>query len=143
MVWDGESRYKPLQFDYEWHENLTEPPNNKILRSWQCKITNNSSVPVSGVSVIIALCVHYTCFDLHCGFVSAGLSLTVSYSQGEAVLSLHKVCEKQHRLVVRVVQHILWEKRTDCDCEECLSCPNTGTWASKQIVPDIQVKYFR
>lgn len=50
-----------------------------------------------------------TWFDLHCAPVSVGLSFTVSYCQGEAVFPLHQVSQKQHCLVVRVVQYILLE----------------------------------
>lgn len=57
-------------------------------------------------------CVHFTWFDLDGAPVSAGLSLTVSYSQGEAILPLHQVSQKQHCLVVRVVQYVLLEKKT-------------------------------
>lgn len=51
----------------------------------------------------------FTWFDLHCASVSAGLSLTVSDCQGETVLPLHQVSQKQHCLVVRAVQYILFK----------------------------------
>lgn len=53
--------------------------------------------------------VDFTWFDLHGAPVSIGLSFTVSYCQGEAVFPLHQVSQKQHCLVVRVVQYILLE----------------------------------
>ena len=54
----------------------------------------------------------FTGFDLHCAPVSAGLSFAVSYGQVEAVLPRHQVSQKQHCLVVRVVQYILLEQKT-------------------------------
>lgn len=53
--------------------------------------------------------VQFTWFDLHSAPVGAGLPFTVSYSEAEAVLPLHQVSQKQHCLVVRVVQYILLE----------------------------------
>jgi len=48
--------------------------------------------------------------NLYSAFVSMGLSLTVSYSQGESVLPFHQITNKKHCLVVRVIQDILEEK---------------------------------
>lgn len=64
---------------------------------------------------IVGLCIfiQFTWFDLHCASVCAGLSFTVSYSQGEAVLPSYQVSQKQHCLVVGVVQHILLEQKTN------------------------------
>lgn len=60
------------------------------------------------------LCVSCTWFDLHGASVGAGLSFAVCDSQGEAVLPLHQVSEKQHGLVVRVVQHVLMGRERKC-----------------------------
>lgn len=87
------------------------------------KLTQNSKGTSATVDlklhVCLSLCVYIvglsvfiqcTWFDLHCASVSAGLSFTVSYSQGEDVLPCHQISQKQHCLVVRVVQHILLAK---------------------------------
>lgn len=72
-------------------------------------------ITVKVCCLVCTYCSHCVCphtwFDLHCAPASAALSLTVSYSQGEAVLPLHQVSQKQHCLVVRVVQYFLLKER--------------------------------
>ena len=55
------------------------------------------------------MCRILTRSDLDQALVSAGLALAVRHCERKAVLALHQIAEKQHRLVVRVVQYILWE----------------------------------
>lgn len=70
---------------------------------------------------VLRFCPH-TWLDLHGALAGAALSLTVSHSQGEAVLPLHQVSQKQHCLVVRVVQYILLKDKKNEEKKKELKC---------------------